>query len=48
VGPGQIRTLHTLPRDEQFKPAATSLPDNPFGQIMAKLLKTKNRGSDAS
>lgn len=41
VGPGQIRTLHTMDKDLQsdFSPAST--PDNKFARLLSSILKPR-------
>ncbi len=46
VGPGQIRTLHTLEKIEDWQPAAAT--DQKFSSLLATLYKPRTGSSDAS
>jgi flagellar protein FliO/FliZ len=52
VGPGQIRTLHTLEKGAAQAPLPSSdnTTDNQFGKLLSSMLKTRqsDRKSDAS
>lgn len=39
VGPGQIRTLHTLEKVEDWQSATPSVPDNKFANLLSSMLK---------
>ncbi len=39
VGPGQIRTLHTLPKIESVEAATQAPIDNKFAQLLSTLIK---------
>ena len=39
VGPGQIRTLHTLAKMENLQQDAPAVPDNKFASMLSSILK---------
>ena len=50
VGPGQIRTLHTLSKIENLESTTYTPPDNKFAQLLSTLIKrpASNRNPNAS
>lgn len=47
VGPGQIRTLHTMAKDPQSDFSAASTPDNKFARLLSSMLKPRNGHDNA-
>lgn len=43
VGPGQIRTLHTLSKIEGLEATSQTLPDNKFARLLSSLAKRTNK-----
>lgn len=52
VGPGQIRTLHTLPKTDELQDFTTSgstrTPDNKFASLLSSIIKPRNGNGNAS
>ncbi|MEI7455511.1 MAG: flagellar biosynthetic protein FliO [Nitrosomonadales bacterium] len=51
VGPGQIRTLHTLPKSDNLQDLATSgetaTLDNKFASLLSSIIKPRNGNGNA-
>lgn len=48
VGPGQIRTLHTLDKQEDWQTDTShSVSDNKFAQLLSSIIKPKTGKADA-
>lgn len=48
VGPGQIRTLHTLAKDAQYSLQPATESDNKFSNLLTSMLKPRQGKRDAS
>ena len=52
VGPGQIRTLHTLRKSDELQDLTTSgstgTPDNKFASLLSSIIKPRNGNGNAS
>lgn len=47
VGPGQIRTLHTLPKNEAWQAEPQGPANSEFSRLLASIIKPRNGKNDA-